>query len=88
MKTALEILIENIDLQLTNKFCPVDSSGLKMAKQLAIDLLPTEKQKIIDELKLIGNYFDVSKLDVYEHKYHVRFTNIIQDRINQIKNNK
>jgi len=39
-------------------------------------------KEIIDELKLIGNYFDVNKLDVYEQKHHIRFTNIIKDRIN------
>ena len=41
-----------------------------------------EKEQIIDELKLIGNYFDVSKLDAEEIKHHIRFTSIIQDRIN------
>jgi len=39
-------------------------------------------KEIIDELKLIGNYFDVNKLDVYEQKHHIRFTSIIKDRIN------
>ena len=39
-------------------------------------------KEIIDELKLIGKYFDVSKLDVHEQKHHIRFTNIIKDRIN------
>ena len=38
-------------------------------------------KEIIDELKLIGNYFDVSKLDAYEHKHYIRFTSIIKDRI-------
>jgi hypothetical protein len=37
--------------------------------------------EIIEELKLIGNYFDVSKLNVNEHKHHIRFTSIIKDRI-------
>ena len=41
-----------------------------------------EKQQILNELKLIGNYFDVSKLDVKEISHHIRFTSIIQDRIN------
>ena len=39
-------------------------------------------KEIIDELKLIGNYFDVNNLDVYEQKHHIRFTSIIKDRIN------
>ena len=37
-------------------------------------------KEIIDELKLIGQYFDVSNLDVYEQKHHIRFTSIIKDR--------
>lgn len=41
-----------------------------------------EKQQILNELKLIGSYFDVSKLDVKEISHHIRFTSIIQDRIN------
>lgn len=45
--------------------------------------LKTKKmsKEIIDELKLIHSYFDVSKLDVYEHKHHIRLTSIIKDRI-------
>ena len=39
-------------------------------------------KEIIDELKLIGQYFDASNLDVYEQKHHIRFTSIIKDRIN------
>ena len=38
-------------------------------------------KEIIDELKLIGQYFDASNLDVYEQKHHIRFTSIIKDRI-------
>mgnify|MGYP003628077642 CR=1 FL=1 len=38
-------------------------------------------KEIIDELKLIGNYFDIGGLDVSEHKHHIRFTSIIKDRI-------
>ena len=45
-------------------------------------------KEIIDELKLIGNYFDVNKLDVYEQKHHIRFTSIIKDRINFYINEK
>ena len=43
-----------------------------------------EKEQIIDavknELKLIGNYFDVSKLETKEQKHHIRFTAILKDR--------
>ena len=41
-----------------------------------------EEEQILNELKLIGSYFDVSKLDVKEISHHIRFTSIIQDRIN------
>jgi hypothetical protein len=40
-----------------------------------------EKQQLINELKLIGNHFDVSKLDAHEQRHHIRFTSIIKDRI-------
>jgi hypothetical protein len=39
----------------------------------------------IEQLKLVGNYFDVSKLNVKEHTQHIRFTSIIQDKINALK---
>jgi uncharacterized protein YnzC (UPF0291/DUF896 family) len=39
----------------------------------------------IEQLKLVGNYFDVSKLNVKEHTQHLRFTSIIQDKINALK---
>ena len=43
-----------------------------------------EEQQKIDaiknELKLIGNYFDVSKLETKEQKHHIRFTAILKDR--------
>lgn len=41
-----------------------------------------EKQEIINELKIIGNYFNNDTLDVKKHKHHIRFTDIIKDRIN------
>jgi hypothetical protein len=45
-----------------------------------------EKLKFaIEQLKLVGNYFDVSKLNVKEHTQHIRFTSIIQDKINALK---
>ena len=43
-----------------------------------------EKQQTRDdiknELKLIGNYFDVGKLDQREQGHHIRFTSILKDR--------
>lgn len=38
------------------------------------------EESIKNELKLIGNYFDVSKLDAQEQKHHIRFTSILNDR--------
>jgi len=43
-----------------------------------------EKQQTRDdiknELKLIGNYFDVGKLEQREQGHHIRFTSILKDR--------
>jgi len=43
-----------------------------------------EKQQTRDdiknELKLIGNYFDVGQLDQREQRHHIRFTSILKDR--------
>lgn len=38
------------------------------------------KDAIKNELKLIGNYFDVSKLETKEQGHHIRFTAILKDR--------
>ena len=38
------------------------------------------KDAIKNELKLIGNYFDVSKLETKEQRHHIRFTSILKDR--------
>jgi len=38
------------------------------------------KDAIKNELKLIGNYFDVGKLDQREQGHHIRFTSILKDR--------
>jgi hypothetical protein len=32
------------------------------------------------EIKLIGNYFDVGKLEQREQGHHIRFTSILKDR--------
>jgi 7,8-dihydro-6-hydroxymethylpterin-pyrophosphokinase len=43
-----------------------------------------EKEQINDaiktEIKLIGNYFDVDKLEQREQGHHIRFTSILKDR--------
>ena len=38
------------------------------------------RDEIKNELKLIGNYFDVDKLDQREQGHHIRFTSILKDR--------
>jgi hypothetical protein len=37
-------------------------------------------RRIANELKLVGSYFDVSKLDWKEQSHHIRFTSILKDR--------
>jgi hypothetical protein len=43
-----------------------------------------EREQMIDaikiEIKLIGNYFDVGKLEQREQGHHIRFTSILKDR--------
>ena len=38
------------------------------------------RDAIKEELKLIGNHFDVGKLDAKEQSHHIRFTSILKDR--------
>ena len=38
------------------------------------------KDAIKNELKLVGNYFDVGKLEQREVGHHIRFTLILKDR--------
>ena len=38
------------------------------------------RDDIKNELKLIGNYFDVGKLEQREQGHHIRFTSILKDR--------
>ncbi len=42
-------------------------------------------QAQIDVLNKTRTYFDVSKLDVYEQKHHVRFTSIIIDQMEKLQ---
>jgi hypothetical protein len=54
------------------------------AHDILIKAKEMEKQQTRDdiknELKLIGNYFDVGKLDQREQGHHIRFTSILKDR--------
>jgi hypothetical protein len=67
-------------VSLLNKkgFSPVlTDEEIKLFKEM-------EKEQIMNaiknELKLIGNYFDVSKLEQREQGHHIRFTSILKDR--------
>jgi hypothetical protein len=42
-------------------------------------------QAQIDVLNKTKTYFDVSKLDVYEQKHHIRFTSIIIDQMEKLQ---
>jgi hypothetical protein len=79
-QTAVEWLAEQIEqyiLTYSNLPQNVLSKFKKQAKEM-------EEQQRIDaiknELKLIGNYFDVGKLDQREQGHHIRFTSILKDR--------
>jgi len=45
-------------------------------------------RRIANELKLVGSYFDVSKLDWKEQSHHIRFTSILRDRYLHYKEKK
>jgi hypothetical protein len=79
-QTAVESIIQKINNVKPTEFCSIET-----IKKWCIEAKAMEKEQIMDELKLIGNYFDVSKLDAEEIKHHIRFTSIIQDRINHYK---
>jgi hypothetical protein len=49
----------------------------EQAKQMEREQM---KDAIKTEIKLIGNYFDVNKLEQREQGHHIRFTSILKDR--------
>lgn len=72
-KTAVEWLIEQwpiLEAQIPERI-------LEAAKEMEKE---QKKNAIKNELKLVGSYFDVSKLDPKEQKHHIRFTCILKDR--------
>jgi len=77
-QTAVEWLIEqlrnneNIRWRGTN-IIELGEQAKEMEKEQTRD-------DIKNELKLIGNYFDVGKLDQREQGHHIRFTSILKDR--------
>jgi uncharacterized membrane protein YccC len=44
-----------------------------------------EVEAQIDILNKTRTYFDVSKLDTYEQKHHIRFTSIIIDQLKELQ---
>jgi hypothetical protein len=74
-KTAVEWLVSQLNKPGFTEV--VTDEEIRQAKEM-------EKQQTIDaiknELKLIGNYFDVSKLETKEQGHHIRFTSILKDR--------
>jgi hypothetical protein len=80
-QTAVEWLEEQIkDIfyvaeasEMTKKFKSVYEQAKQMEKEQMIDAIKTE-------IKLIGNYFDVDKLEQREQGHHIRFTCILKDR--------
>jgi hypothetical protein len=76
-QTAVEWFQEQI-IKIVNGTCELSEIQIfEKAKAM-------ERQQIMDaiknELKLIGSYFDVSKLETKEQKHHIRFTAILKDR--------
>jgi hypothetical protein len=79
-QTAVEYLVEQL-FKIHNNTTDVkemnSESIIDQAKQM-------EKEQIVDaiktEIKLIGNYFDVDKLEQREQGHHIRFTCILKDR--------
>jgi hypothetical protein len=80
-QTAVEWLEEQIkDIfyvaeasEMTKKFKSVYDQAKQMEKEQI-------KEAIKTEIKLIGNYFDVDKLEQREQGHHIRFTSILKDR--------
>jgi hypothetical protein len=80
-QTAVDILCGKLAMKLgipqAITFYIDHQEEIKEAKEM-------EKQQTRDdiknELKLIGNYFDVGKLDQREQGHHIRFTSILKDR--------
>ena len=64
-----EILLKEFEIQ----YIELLEQAKEMQKQQTRD-------DIKNELKLIGNYFDVGKLDKREQGHHIRFTSILKDR--------
>ena len=79
-QTAVEWFANKIDYLIPF----VSDEHAKYFNSLKEQAKEMEKQQTRDdiknELKLIGNYFDVGKLDQREQGHHIRFTSILKDR--------
>jgi hypothetical protein len=77
-QTAVEWFYKNLknykSLNLTDKLIQdLYKQAMQMEKEQINDTIKTE-------IKLIGNYFDVGKLEQREQGHHIRFTSILKDR--------
>lgn len=75
-QTAVEWLEQELEAYGSNTvkiYCELFNKAKEMEEQQKIDAIK-------NELKLIGNYFDVSKLETKEQGHHIRFTAILKDR--------
>lgn len=86
-QTAVEWLVQQLkEQEYLGVFCTPNawSSEEEIMKGIVDKAKEMEKEQtnnaIKSELKLIGNYFDVSKLDAKEQAHHIRFTSILKDR--------
>ena len=73
-----ELIVKKNNGEITN------TDFLIMHHNLFYEAQKMEKEQIKDaiktEIKLIGNYFDVGKLEQREQGHHIRFTSILKDR--------
>ena len=72
--------VEWLEQQLNLTYA-INKTNYFVIQDLIIQAKIMEKEKIIEELKIIGNAFNVETLDSREHRHHIRFTSIIKDRI-------
>ena len=69
-----KLVDDTLDLdQFNNEVAKLKTQAKQMEKEQIKDAIKTE-------IKLIGNYFDVGKLEQREQGHHIRFTSILKDR--------